>query len=71
MFWFFGQEACGILAPRPGIKPAPTALEDEVLTTGPPGKSQQLMILREQKNAEISEGDQARELPTAKIIDQL
>ena len=21
--------------PRPGIKPAPTALEDEVLTTGP------------------------------------
>ena len=39
MFWFFGLEACGILAPRPGIEPAPPALEDEVLTTGPPGKS--------------------------------
>ena len=39
MFWFFGREACGILAPGPGIKPAPPALEGEVLTTGPPGKS--------------------------------
>ena len=39
MFWFFGREACGILAPRPGIEPAPPALEGEVLTTGPPGKS--------------------------------
>ena len=40
MFWFFGREACGILAPWPGIKPSPSALEGEVLTTGPPGKSQ-------------------------------
>ena len=39
MFWFFGHEACGILAPRPGIEPAPPALEGKVLTTGPPGKS--------------------------------
>ena len=39
MFWFFGREACGILAPRPGIEPAPPALEGKVLTTGPPGKS--------------------------------
>ena len=39
MFWFFGREACGILAPQPGIKPAPPALEGPVLTTGPPGKS--------------------------------
>ena len=39
MFWFFGGEACGILAPRPGIEPAPPALEGEVLTPGPPGKS--------------------------------
>ena len=45
MFWFFGSEACGILAPQPGIKPAPPSLEgevffleDEVLTTGLPGK---------------------------------
>ena len=35
MFWFFGPEACGIPAPRPGIEPVPPALEGEVLTTGP------------------------------------
>jgi len=29
----------GILVPRLGIKPAPPALEGEILTTGPPGKS--------------------------------
>ena len=45
MFWFFGRKACGILAPRSGIGPAPTALEGEVLTTGPPGKSLKLTIL--------------------------
>ena len=39
MFWFFGCEACGILAPQPGIEPAPPALEGKVLTTGPPRKS--------------------------------
>ena len=38
-FGFFGREACGILALRPGIEPTPPALEGEVLTTGPPGKS--------------------------------
>ena len=31
---FFGHEACGILAPQPGIEPTPLALEGEVLTTG-------------------------------------
>ena len=30
MFWFFGRKACEILAPRPGIEPAPPALEGEV-----------------------------------------
>ena len=39
MFWFFVHEACGILAPQPGIEPTPAALEGEVLTTVPPGKS--------------------------------
>ena len=39
MFWFYGQEAWRVLAPWPGIKPAPPALEGKVLTTGPPGKS--------------------------------
>ena len=32
MFWFFGIEACGILAPQPEIEPAPSALESEVST---------------------------------------
>ena len=39
MFCFLGHEACEILAPHPGIEPAPPALEGEVLTTGLPGKS--------------------------------
>ena len=38
MFCFSGQDACGILTPQAGIKPTPPALEDEVLTTGLPGK---------------------------------
>ena len=40
MFWFLGRKACGVLAARPGIKPAPPALEGAVLTTGPPVRSQ-------------------------------
>ena len=39
----FCFKACGILAPQPGIKPASPALEDEVLTNGPPRKFQSLM----------------------------
>ena len=39
MFWFFGCEAYGIFAPQTGMKPAQAALEGEVLTTGPLGKS--------------------------------
>ena len=38
MLWIFVHKACGILAPQPEIKPAPLALESEVLTTGPSGK---------------------------------
>ena len=34
MFWIFGHEACGILAPWPGIEPTSTTLEDQVLTLG-------------------------------------
>ena len=44
-FWFFGCEACGILAPWPGIEPAPPALEGEVLTAGPPEKSLFFLVL--------------------------
>ena len=44
----FGCEACGILVPNQGMKGtqverelgSPPALEGQVLTTGPPGKSQ-------------------------------
>lgn len=39
VFGFFDHEAGGILAPQPGIKPSPSALEGNILTTGPPGKS--------------------------------
>ena len=38
-FGFFGHEAWGILTAWPGVKPTLPALEGEVLTTGPPGKS--------------------------------
>ena len=48
MFWFFGREACGILAPQPGIEPATPALEGEVLTTGLPGKSQDCCLRKKQ-----------------------
>ena len=38
MFCFFDPEACGILAPPPGIELTPsTVLEGEGLTTQPPG----------------------------------
>jgi len=47
MFWFFGHEACGILAPLPGIKPTTPALDGEVLPTGLPGKSWVRPIFRD------------------------
>ena len=40
MFQFLGSKACVILAPHPGIEPAPPALEGEVLTTGLPARPQ-------------------------------
>ena len=39
LFWFFSNEACGMLALWAGIKPIPPALEGEILATGPSGKS--------------------------------
>ena len=44
-FWFCGHKACGILTSRPAIKPSPPTLEGEVVTTGPPGKSQPLNFI--------------------------
>ena len=43
MFWLFGHKAwaCGNLMAQTGIKPTPLYwMEGEVLTTGPPGRSQ-------------------------------
>ena len=54
MFWFFGREACGILAPQPGIKPSPPALKGGVLTTGPPGKSHPLKLEVRQHHSSVS-----------------
>ena len=34
----------GILAPRPGIEPAPPALEGEVVSTGTPGKPLEIIL---------------------------
>ena len=39
VFWFFGHKACEVLAPWPGIEPAPSALEGKSLTTEPADKS--------------------------------
>ena len=44
MFWFFGCEAYGTVAPWPGIEPALPALEGKVLTTGRPGKSKAYLL---------------------------
>ena len=44
MSWFLGRGAYGILAPRSGIEPEPSALEGEVLTTGPAGKSPEFLF---------------------------
>ena len=46
MFWFFGCEARRILAPGPGIEPAPPALEGKVLIVGLPGKSLSCLLLK-------------------------
>ena len=39
LFFFFGLVACEILPHQTETEPTPSALESEVLTTGPPGKS--------------------------------
>ena len=49
MFWFFGQEACGILVSQAEIKPAPPALEGQVLITRPWEKFPIVPILKMRK----------------------
>ena len=36
--------ACGILLPQPGIEPVSPALEGRFFTTGPPGKSREVLF---------------------------
>ena len=54
-FWFFAREACEILAPVPGIDPAPPTLEGEILITGQPKKSC-VRFLNNEKNGIILGG---------------
>ena len=49
-FWFFGHEACGFLAPQPGLKPTSPALEGKVLTNGLPRKSQYLYFKKKEND---------------------
>ena len=44
MFCVFDHEECGILAPRPGTEPVSPALESEILTTGPPRTSPDVIL---------------------------
>ena len=53
MFWFFGCEESGNLAPQPGIKPTPPALEDSVLIAGPPGKVPRLYFKVENQDQQL------------------
>jgi len=45
MFWCFGHEACGILAPWSEVRPEPPALQGKVLMPGPSGKLPSRLIL--------------------------
>ena len=56
MLCFFGHEACGILAPRPGIEPTVPALGGEVLTTGLLGESLYTFFLEQELQTFFCEG---------------
>ena len=47
--------ACGILVPRPGIRPASSTLQGRFLSSGPPGKSHFLLLLMSSKAVELQE----------------
>ena len=61
LFFFWPHHtACGILVPRPGIEPAPPALEAWSLNTGPPGKSLNKYIFKstQSKNGSLNVNSQ-------------
>ena len=45
MSWFWGPEACGIIAHQARIELTLAALESEALATGPPGKSPNAILM--------------------------
>ena len=47
--------AYGLLVPRPGMKPVSPAVEGKFLTTGPPGKSQEMIFFKEPWNLKNKE----------------
>ena len=57
MFCFYGHEACGILAARPGTEPTPPALEGDVITTGLPGESPEIFLFLFSHKIWALEGD--------------
>lgn len=46
VFGCFGCQIWGVLAPKIGVKPVPTASERKGLNTGPPGKSLDVKTLK-------------------------
>ena len=56
-FFFFCKEACTILVPRPGIEPTSPALEHEVLTTGPPGNSRHILLVKQSPRPDSKGGN--------------
>ena len=66
MFWFFGPKACRSPAPLPGTECTPSALEGEVLTTGPPGKS--LPLCLKTRKAELVSTPGMEASPAAQMV---
>ena len=56
---FSRSAACGILVPRPGIKPTSPALQGSFLTTGPPGKLL-LEVLSDQSTRICEQGGESQ-----------
>ena len=65
MFWFFDHEACGILVPQPGIEPTTPALAGEVLTTGLPGKSLEMIYVLNRQIKALKKSNTENPQPSA------
>ena len=63
--WLSCSSACGILVHLPGIEPWSPALQGGFLTTGPPGKSHQLEIMKFKYRSNISDENLPSELKCA------